>query len=42
MFSALLELFAYGLISAVANPTVGDAIVRGLNPLYEWLLSVGL
>jgi len=42
MLSSLLELFAYGLVSAVNSPDLADAIVRGLNPFYEWLLSVGL
>ena len=42
MLSSLLELFAYGLVSAFNSPDIGDAIVRGLNPFYELLLSIGL
>jgi len=42
MLSSLLELFAYGLVTAINSPDIGDAIVRGLNPLYELLLTFGL
>ncbi len=42
MLSSLLEVFVYGLLVAINSPTIGDAIVRVLNPFYELLLSIGL
>jgi hypothetical protein len=42
MLYSLLELFAFGLVSAFNSPDIADAIVRGLNPFYELLLSIGL
>ena len=42
MLSSLLELFAYGLLAAFNSQDIGDAIIRGLNPFYELLLSIGL
>jgi len=42
MLSSLLELFVYGLLVAFNSPNIGDAIIQGINPFYELLLSVGL
>ena len=42
MLSSLLELFVYGLLVAFNSPSIGDAILQGINPLYELLLNVGL
>ena len=42
MLSSLLELFVFGLIAAFNAPDIADALVRGLNPFYELLLSIGL
>lgn len=42
MLSYLLELFAFSLVSAAKSPAAERVIVDLLNPLYVWLLSMGL
>jgi hypothetical protein len=42
MFSTLLELLTYGLVSVSGSPFLSDLIIQVLNPIYVLLLRVGL
>jgi len=42
MFSQLVGLVAYGLVSITGSEELNTLIIQMLNPMYEFFLNLGL